>query len=208
MIFSIVATAQTPIIIPSTSFSQPLAPANGVGRRVELMESHKQERLRKTGILNASIPLLTGKCPVDFVLNGTLLEHQAYVGCDFGGVSFPSVWLPFKRIFRFKKYSYCYQCGLPQDQSRNGEGVACHKTVGYGRGKCLWDDLVAIVVYCIWHHAESKAGMMHRFSLPSTMTWEEFNAWAVTEVPLTGEYYKALEVFIWFCKRWGAGGHI
>jgi hypothetical protein len=144
------------------------------------------------------MPLFVGKCPLDFVRNGELLSHPPYVGC---GVDFPDKWMEFKKKFRFTSYSYCFGCWLPQDKCRNGEGVACHQGVPFGRS-CPFADFIAIAVYGIWNHQETRAEMLNHFSLLETMSTEEFNAWARTEDTLSGEYVKALEVFIWFCERW------
>jgi hypothetical protein len=34
------------------------------------------------------------------------------------------------------------------------------------------------------------------------MTLETFIEWVTDENALLGEYYKGLEVFVWFCDRW------
>lgn len=43
---------------------------------------------------------------------------------------------------------------------------------------------------------------MDKFNLDRNTTYDQFKGWAASEDKLGGEYYKALELFLWYCEKW------
>jgi hypothetical protein len=116
-------------------------------------------------------------------------------------------WISFKRQFRFERFAYCYYCGMPQDRGSVKESPDCHRQVRWGRGSfCPWSDYVYIVLWCIWHTTGLRASLVQFYGLSEIITYDGFVEWVTEEDQLAGEYYKGLEVFVWFCEAWMSNG--
>lgn len=79
----------------------------------------------------------------------------------------------------------------------------CHQSVKYGRNfKCPFEDFIFIVLYVLHHECTRHAAVFTKFGIPLDMTLEEFGGWCREEKARDGEYFKGLEVFLWFCEEW------
>lgn len=185
-----------------------------------------EKRLETTKTLDVIMRLLGGKCPVCWVILGRLAEvHKPFIGCTAHSglqqMSFAYGWLEFKRVFRFADFHYCWHCGLPQEQRYNGEEPACHKKLKLfsrrnfsqsspaqnGKVICPYADFIALSIWCIYHVEELRTAASLHFSFPSTASLHKFRTWVVEEEKTRGEYYKGLELFVWFYKRWELTGN-
>jgi hypothetical protein len=177
-------------------------------QRAQRARDFKQLRLAKSARLDRFLVLVRDKCPVEFVTSGQLLPHNAFAGCSYPeGLRVPmNNYLPFKRSFRnFEKFAYCWNCGSPQDRSGNQESPDCHRAFKYGRGMvCPWADFTFVAVFCMWHLPHLQAALLEAFALSSEMTYDDFVEWLALEEKEAGEYFKLLEVFLWYCERWHA----
>lgn len=188
----------------SLPYSGPTAP--NIQQRQQLTLGHMRTRLEKSASLDVYMPMVQGSCPIDFAITGSLKKHQAFSGCSLhASVIPPPGWIEYKKIFSWKPFSYCYWCGLPQDCNNNGESPDCHRRLIWTKGvPCAFAGFTYIVVWTLWHTPTSRAALIDHFGLPRSMTYQDFCQWATREDD--GEYYKGLEVFLWYCKRWLESG--
>jgi hypothetical protein len=146
--------------------------------------------------------MFQGSCGVCFAKTGAFLKHDAYVGCGGNKSGVPEAWRGFAKAFVFEKFHYCYYCNMPQERAGNGEGPQTHRShIFKAKTPCAWADFVVITLYCLWHIPNRRSDLLSHFLLRKTMDFEEFTRW-VTQDDTPGEYFKGLEVFLWYCERW------
>jgi hypothetical protein len=172
-----------------------------IQQRVKHTQEYTLLRLHKSTRLDKFMTMTMGKCALEFATTGLLLDHKAFSQCRPEAVTVPTTWQGYKRLYNWEGFSYCYFCGLPQDRNRNGEAPACHRAVSYGV-PCPFADFIFIVVWTLWHTDATRAQIIQDFGLLPDATYEQFAEWVVIEETMDGEYYKGLEVFIWYCERW------
>jgi len=196
--------------LPFVTSSLPSRPTTAmtIRQRAQSTMDYLQSRLAKSSRLDMFMTMVRGKCPIEFAATGRLLAHVPFRGCDRASVLLPPVgWLKYKRLFKFEPYTYCYFCGLPQDRDQNGKAPDCHRSFRFIPGTiCDFADFTYLTVWTLWHTEASRVAMLANFGLPPLMDYQDFARWAVTEEMMDGEYYKGLEVFIWYCERWLTSG--
>jgi len=165
----------------------------------------QNRRLATSGKLDTFMMILKETCPACFVCFGQLVKHPAFQGCSEQMTIPQTGWVSLKRQFKFIPYTYCFNCGLPQDRGPIKESPDCHRGLTWGKGIfCPWADYVFIVIWSIWHVSERRATFLSHHNLDGDISYEDFLLWAMEEDALSGEYYKALEGFVWFCEQWMA----
>jgi hypothetical protein len=171
--------------------------AKTIEERAETIENATALRLEKTERLSFFMSMVKKRCPICFVKKKDLRPHDVQY-CDKHAYGWPS----FKKAFKFEQYAYCFNCGLPQDRQRNGEEPDCHRKAGQYGKNCPWKDFIFIVLFLLWDDVNIRLRFMDYFNLDNRMTFGDFKGWAGTEDSLKGEYYKGLEVFLWYCEEW------
>lgn len=203
--------------VPPPSGGVVCDPGNGIAAREKWVREGRIAREDKSNLLDWFLRTVEGYCPVHFVtsagglerhhgsinrINGGSLFHSCSL--DGGGSRFPfKSYLEFKKQFTFKAYDYCYFCGSPQTQKGRGEAPSCHLRpgVGFGSQLCPWADFPFVVVFSIWRTEIFRKDMMAAFKLDETMSYDGFKLWCKEEDRNGGEYFKMLEVFMWFCRK-------
>lgn len=157
--------------------------------------------MRKTAELDQYMPIFQGHCPVCFVKRRDLDPHSVK---ECPNRHLVNGWLDFKRTFVFTNFTYCWKCGIPQDKESNGEGPVAHSNPDFFRN-CPFQDFVAIVLFAILKVPLHRDRMVRQFSLPEDTAYADICRWLSTEDSDAGEYYKGLEVFLWFFAEYLAG---
>ncbi|KAH0825757.1 hypothetical protein J3R83DRAFT_5541 [Lanmaoa asiatica] len=147
------------------------------------------------------MPVLKGKCPYHFVLEGKLIDDD-FPRCPREPVE-AGDYREFKRSFVFERFAYCYSCGLPQDRNRNGEGPMCHIDHNFQRrGSCAFGQFIFRATFCLWQVPMLRAELIRGLHIQHRLdTQEQFTEWAVDELAGQGQYHNCLEAFLWFCRR-------
>jgi hypothetical protein len=185
-----------PSIAPPSSAPAPAPSWMARGSRVE---GALEIRLKKTSLLDRFMGRLKGCCPFHFASGNGI--QQDHANCEFRYLA-DGNYLGFKHLFKFKNYSNCFHCGLPQNNNRNAEEPACHSGFTYRTGqKCEFAGFIFKVVYALW---TSKNATLLAPTLGRPKGWdsqEEFNRWVMQEDKENGRYINLLEIFIAFCTE-------
>lgn len=173
--------------------------------RSEDSSNATRARLNRTAELDRYMPLLQGKCPYHFVLEGEL-EVDHFPGCELEAElssSSSGDFQAFKGSFLFKKFTYCFTCGMPQDKKMNGEGPRCHAAHNWAERKpCKFGSFIFRATFCIWQSEDLRQEMIKGLGVTEPIAeQEEFTEWAKRDLPSEGKYHNCLEVFLWFCRR-------
>jgi hypothetical protein len=157
--------------------------------------------------LNTFMTRTQGKCGRCFVTTGRLLQHEAFHGCPDDGFSIPEHWLTsVKDLFKFPKFTYCWNCGSPQDRRGNRESPDCHRTFVFRKGTiCPWADFIYVAIWTLWNHSVYRPALLCNFGLPSDTDYDQFSQWLIIEDALQGRYYNGLELYLWFHEQWANG---
>jgi hypothetical protein len=125
-------------------------------------------------------------------------EHIFFIACkekEDRYVNHGVGWIDnLKRKFGFRKYQYCWTCGLPQ-----GEFIpATHPPFKKGSiMQCPFEDLVAVILWFIIHDEDMWMKACKAFpALKPHMPVEEIADWMKKEEPHL--FYNGLEMVIWF----------
>ena len=177
--------------------------ASGPERRAKRALATLGSRLARTQELDKFMPALKGMCPYHFVAEGKLVGDH-FPRCEHMN-ALPSAgdYHSFKMAFKFRKHSYCYVCGMPQDKKRNGEGPSCHVGHDFKKKKaCEFGSFIFRVTFYLWQLPEWRSKMAACLGLGKMVsTQQQFTEWAVTEEDDEGKYHNCLEAFLWFCRR-------
>ncbi|KAI9568143.1 hypothetical protein HD554DRAFT_2038970 [Boletus coccyginus] len=181
----------------SRSVSQPEGTS---ARRAAEAQRIKRQRLERTKKLNKYVPVIKNQCPAHLLEKGVLVPEHFPAPCsDLESVG--QRYYSFRKRFNFKAYAYCFTCGLPQDQNRNGEGPECHKAfVPGGKDKCPFQFVVFKVAFVAGQIDELLAEMRRALEIPG-QSFEDYLAWAASQEEVEGRYHNAIEVFLWCCER-------
>jgi hypothetical protein len=159
-------------------------------------------RLEKSDRLDQFLPIIENMCAVDFAISGELVPHTPFHDCTSEHGIPADGWLPFKKIYKWNGFSYCWHCGVPQDRYSSREAPECHRQFGYGRVICPWADFSFLLVYSLWHLPARRQELINDFDLDPSMTYSQFMEWTKVEEKELGKYFNGLEVFLWYCERW------
>jgi hypothetical protein len=159
-----------------------------------------QSRLNKTSLLDKYMRKLKGCCPSHFA-SGEGIQDEHYQ-CQVAQNIFDDDYQVFKRSFKFKKFTYCFHCALPQNSNHNNEEPSCHSGFKYTKGNaCAFSGFIFKSVYYLWKSGVAAA-LASRLGLPKG--WDslaEFNLWVNKEENTDGKYINLLEIFIAFCTQ-------
>jgi hypothetical protein len=151
--------------------------------------------------------ILKGSCPTCFACFGVIVKHDTFKGCPLEMTVPNDQWLAVKGKFKFVPYTYCYNCGMPQDREPVKESPDCHHRVSWGKGIiCPWADDIYIVLLSIWNTPNLHSSFLATHNMPHDVSYDHFAEWVTEEDALAGEYFKGLEGFVWFCEQWMALG--
>ncbi|KAG2121470.1 hypothetical protein DEU56DRAFT_918156 [Suillus clintonianus] len=174
-------------------------PTTFVGRAGRVNEALRS-RLERTSRLDRYMRVLRGKCPAHFGRYGKILA-DAYHSCDAEAGIPTHLFRAFRPNFSFERFTYCFQCGLPQNRNGNAEEPACHVGFSYKKGeKCRFAGFIFSAVFHTWHTDGFRNLMVKALGAGvSLKSYDEFLIWIVQETPDEGKYNNLLEVFLWFC---------
>lgn len=174
-----------------------------IDRRQQLALVSAALHLKKSAWLNTFLVKLQGMCGRCFALDRQMQQHTL-TNCSHPNAA-DSSWMEYKRAFKgqLKPYTFCYNCGVPQDRKGNGEAPECHRCHALHKGEhCPWANMPFRVVWCLWHKHDTREQIKADFRLPDNMQDAEFIEWAKEEAPMEGKYHNSLEVFLWYCETW------
>ncbi|KAG1835871.1 hypothetical protein F4604DRAFT_1944010 [Suillus subluteus] len=158
-------------------------------------------RLARTSRLNKYMQVLKDHCPFHFGRRGQLVLEANDSDCpDVKAVSMEEYYA-FKNAFSFSRFTYCFQCCLPQSKNFNAEQPACHAGFVYKKGAtCPFAGFVFKAVYAMWRQEKFRKLLIRDIGGGATLsTLQELAAWAVKEDAEEGKYNNCLEAFLWFC---------
>ena len=137
------------------------------------------------------------------------MQHEAFRGCPDDGFSIPPDWVSsVKNLFEFKPFTYCWNCGTPQDRRGNNESPDCHRSFKFQKGViCPWADFIYVAIWTLWNHPVHRSTLLRHFGLPSDTDYGRFAKWLILEDALGGRYYNGLELYLWYHQMWLEGGH-
>jgi hypothetical protein len=108
-----------------------------------------------------------------------------------------------KALFKFEKWTHCWNCGTPQDFKGNKEAPDRHRPWKYKKGEhCPWADFIYIAMWSIWNIPVHRDAFFSKLGLASYTEYETFAEWVVLEDALGGKYYNGLEMYMWYCNEW------
>lgn len=159
----------------------------------------KKQRLDRTKKLNKYVPVLKDKCLVHLLDRVEIFPDHFPAPCsDLDAVG--ERYQTFRKRFRFKRFMYCFTCGLPQGRSRNGEGPECHEAYQPGGAKCPFQYVIFKTAFIAGHKKDMLASMRGELGVPGN-TVEEYMDWVTSEEEVPGRYHNAIEAFLWCCER-------
>lgn len=162
--------------------------------------AHLEARQAKTSSLDRYMRRLQHCCPTHFGLTCALTAAHSQCPLSDDEV-YGDTYQAFRQSFHFEKYTYCFNCALPQSKNRNGEEPSCHSRVVYKKGvPCPFAGFIFRAVWCVW-----KSGLAGDLaeSVGVRGGWgsaDGFISWANEEERHGGKYINLLELFIAFCK--------
>lgn len=168
--------------------------------RAGLVNAALASRLARSSRLDRYMRVLKDKCPSHFG-HGALLVPADSHRCTTETALPMHLFGAFKLAFSFERYTYCFQCCLPQSRNGNGEEPACHAGFSYRKGeKCPFAGFIFKTVFCMWYSQGFRQLMINEFSGASLVPYENFLAWIIQDSSDAGRYNNIVEVFLWFCS--------
>ena len=160
----------------------------------------KFQRLDRTKKLDKYVPVMKNMCVAHLLEKGVLeLEHFPAPCSDLDAHS--DIYQAFRRQFKFKVYTYCFICSLPQDQNHNSEGLECHRAhIPGGKEKCLFQHVMFKMAFMAGQIEHLLMKMQAELRIPRN-TFKEFLNWVVSQKEEEGHYHNTVEVFLW-CYEW------
>lgn len=153
--------------------------------------------------INALTKLLYKKCAICWAWKDHLTEkssgHLFFIHCrDPHEILEDALrWMALKKNFRYKKFAYCWMCGLPQEEYLPNHHPAFKKGQ---RVVCPFEDLVAGICMFIRVQASIFSEACKNFpGLKPHMSMEEFIDWANREES-AAKFNNGLELVIWYWK--------
>lgn len=156
--------------------------------------------MQRTQELNKCMPRLKGNCMFHFVGEERLVADH-FPSCEYMNQSFEKGYNDFRQSFRFPaKFEYCYSCGTPQDNQKNGECPKFHVNLAFG--KCGYNHILFRTAFCIWQSPKLRGEMVRDLKIAGSISsQEDFAKWAQEIEAADGKYHNCSEAFLWFCRR-------
>lgn len=188
--------------MPSTPAQPAPSPLHSLGGsllRASQSRLAKAARLERTQWLNKYMPTLQSKCIFHFVRKEELVpDHFPLCPCLQDQSLVQGDYKAFRWSFNFTKFEYCYSCGAPQDQQRNGECPEFHANLTFGR--CGYNHILFRTAFCIWQSPNLRMEMVRDLNITVSISSEEdFTTWATEIQAAEGKYHNCSESFLWFC---------
>lgn len=178
------------------------APSMAVQLDVQLYNQKQLSKQQKATVISAMTSFLYGKCVICWAWKDRLKErtsgHNFFVTCrdaEDGWIKYGTLWLPFKKMLKFRRYKYCWKCGLPQEEFLPRSHPIFKKDIPM---VCPFEDFAAVLLWHIRYHPATWESARTAFpELALDIGVEEFSEWVKKE---TGEdrFYNGLEMIIWF----------
>ncbi|KIK71885.1 hypothetical protein PAXRUDRAFT_29337 [Paxillus rubicundulus Ve08.2h10] len=184
--------------IRAPSLSQP-APARSLVSRAKRVTDARQSRQVDTKKLDKYMTSLCDCCPTLLVTMGKREPSHFRSGCDAckSGTIPQEDYAEFRKSFKFPRFSYCFTCGLPQDQGFNGKAPLIHKDNVPGSGvKCSLGPMIFKVAYNVWHVISLQARLVQEVGAPTTFS--QYPKWLSLEQD--GHYTNVIQTFLWHCE--------
>ncbi|KAG1725721.1 uncharacterized protein EDB91DRAFT_1254659 [Suillus paluster] len=184
---------------PAPSSSLPVSLPSSSSRSDRVMAGI-QSRLNRTSLLDRFMRKLQNCCPVHFAVHSQ--AHPEHGPCALGRQGHDSTYSEFKNSFVFERYTYCFNCALPQNYKHNNEQPSCHSAVSYRTGgSCPFAGFIFKAVHCLWNSGEAMvlAGTLGIHG--GWNSFQEFISWVNKEEKEQGRYINLLEIFIAFCNK-------
>jgi hypothetical protein len=189
--------------MPASVPRAPPKPRLAVNQRAQRSLNLAGDRLTKSSFLNTCMQRTRDQCGRCFVTSGRLLTHRPFYECPDDGVEIPPDWLTLKTLFTFQPFTYCWNCGTPQDRRGNKESPDCHRGWKFERrAECPWANFIYIAMWSLWHDPLHRANFLREFGLQPNMDYVQFEKWVVDEDIQGGKYYNGLEVYMWYSREW------
>lgn len=180
------STSQT--LRPSVDFSQDVLNA-------------RSARQRATEELNYYFEELRGYCPIHFGYHQELKRCTDWQCDRFDDFAEWTRYPNFKSHFRFAKYTYCYECGAPNNSgSKNYFALPVHKPFPL-TDRCEWAHFVYRTIFAVWHRADISPVLCEGFDAPAH-DLDRFAQWASHDPsdPLATQYFNGLAFFMAYCR--------
>ncbi|KAF7965750.1 hypothetical protein HWV62_42010 [Athelia sp. TMB] len=190
---------------PSSSTPSMLSSLPGSRPMEDRSQAYKDSRDRRQAIssqLNVYLPALRNACLIHFGYWDELADCAAYFCDKQNPVADWDAYEKFRRSFQFAKYSYCFNCGTPNDTKKhNYFQPDAHRNIP--TSDCVWKHLVFKTLFVIWHRTDSlRQEMFEAHGIDPRCTLDEFAEWATKDLEAnrSGGYYNGLEFFMSFCS--------
>lgn len=169
--------------------------------RASIVNTSLSNRLATTAHLDRYMKVLKDKCPVHFGNGGRLVSAANHM-CTMESALPMDFYGPFKLGFSFERFTYCFQCCLPQSRNRNGEEPACHAGFSYRKGeKCPFAGIMFKSVFCMWHNPGFRELLIKEMGAGASLeNYDHFLTWIIKDSTDGGRYNNLVETFIWFCS--------
>lgn len=158
-------------------------------------------RMTLTAAINDLFPQLLESCPIHFAVKGTF--ETCSDRCDLIDMSTYSL---FRNAFTFKRFTYCFACGVPNDKRRDHYyAPAFHHVDWYkSKGACPYAHYMFKVIYALWFQDELRPVFCHELGIDASNE-EEFTEWAVQDHDdLTDTtYFNGMTLMLWYCRHVG-----
>jgi hypothetical protein len=161
----------------------------------------------KVELLSRMTQAIRGHCPVCWAWKKRLTkrtdEHKPFTSCKDRGewLDYAFGWLDFKKGIqaKFRKYEYCYNCGLPQGKNLPASHPAFEQ--GTQVERCPLNDFGALVLWHIFHHGVTwETACMQFPELGEISSVAALKSWA-TQTKGQGMFWNGLELILWFMDQ-------
>ena len=177
--------------------------ASGPERRAKCALATLRSRLAGSQELDKFMPALKEMCLYHFVAEGKLVGNHFPCCEHMNALPSASSYHSFRMAFKFRKYAYCYVCGMPQDKKQNRGGPSCHVRHDFEKKKpCEFSSFIFCLMFYLWQLPEWGSKMAACLGLGKMVCiQQQFTEWVVTEEVNEGKYHNCLKAFLWFCRR-------
>lgn len=189
------AIAPSHLIPPSSN-----APSSKVVQGTSFYHKNMKTLRDKSHMLHRITSRLALKCVLCWVYQGSLKDqhiNDLFRSCKGSGQYIRTNWIGFKKLFKFPKYQYCFQCFLPQGKDL----PPCHPTfhtADHQRKSCPVQDFVPLLLIFIRYEPTWWIRARQAFrSLPGNPNEQEYATWCQI-VEQADNFYNGLELVLWF----------
>lgn len=152
-----------------------------------------------TGIIDDVFPQLLASCPLHFAMQETICICKGR--CNLIDMS---QYQKFRNSFVFKRFTYCFSCGCPNDKKKSHYfPPPFHQVEWYSRRTpCPYEHYLFKVIYALWSRDDLRPIFSAELGIGAD-TLEAFAEWAGQDDTslLSREYFNGMTLMLWYCKR-------